>query len=290
MDECRGWPTSRFGAMVRQTASRLGVEPRALAVRTLLHLPRIASRAGWMRRRDVDRELSFNAERLRRDVGAAKRYVAADSFLLRQLSFEFIDSTTAEPVFTLLHYLGSARPGALNFALVDPAQRLPVTLCSVSPLEWKRVAGQIHLQFGISATDMWDVSRVYSTDIAPRNAISLLLANVRNYIRRNVASKALLVTAVDPNLGFTGSSYRAANWQQWMAIQARPYIYERKRYASPRQLRRRFGTLKLTELQSKYPGVFEQSRVHLLDSMIFCCRVAGPTQSVPPQDRRRLHR
>ena len=42
----------------------------------------------------------------------------------------------------------------------------------------------------------------------------------------------LLVTAVDPNLGFTGCSYRAANWQQWMTVKARPYLYENGRYVS----------------------------------------------------------
>ena len=100
----------------------------------------------------------------------------------------------------------------------------------------------------------------------------------------------LLVTAVDPNLGFTGGSYRAANWQQWMTVRARPYLYENGRYVTPRQLRERFGTSSLVELQAKYPGRFQQSRVRLLDSMIYCCSVNGETKVVPAQERRRLHR
>ena len=94
---------------------------------------------------------------------------------------------------------------------------------------------------------------MYSVDGAPRNAISLLLSKVRTYLRRNFPSADLLVTAVDPNLGFTGSSYRASNWQQWMTVKARPYFYENGRYVTPRQLRERYGTASLIELEAKFP-------------------------------------
>jgi hypothetical protein len=131
---------------------------------------------------------------------------------------------------------------------------------------------------------------MYSVAGAPPNAISTLLSKVRTVIRRNISSAALLVTAVDPNLGFTGSSYRAANWQHWMNVKARPYLYESGRYVSPRQLRERFGRCSFIELQAKHPGRFQQSKVRLLDSMIFCCSVNGETTVVPAQDRRRLNR
>jgi hypothetical protein len=135
------------------------------------------------------------------------------------------------------------------------------------------------------------VSRVYSCDAAPPNAISFLLARVRSALRRSGHDIGLLITAVDPNLGFAGSSYRAANWQQWLTVQPRPYLYHERRYATPRQLRHRFGTSNLTELQARNPGQrFEQSRARLLDSLIFCCRLSGETQDVSPQSQHRLHR
>lgn len=291
LDECRSFsPASSFRALVRDTARRVGVEPRALAVRALLHLPRVASFRGWVTRWQVQRELSVSAERLRSDVRAARRHVPVQKFTLSDLAFEEIDSSRALPVLTSLHYLRSARAGSLYFALVDPIDRLPVCLCSVSPLEWKCVASQISAQFSIPRERAWDVSRVYSLDNAPPNAISLLLSRVRTYLRRNMVSADLLVTAVDPNLGFTGSSYRAANWQQWMTVMPRPYLYENGRYVTPRQLRERFGTSSLGDLQGKYPMRFEQSRVRLLDSMIYCCTVNGETKVVPGQDRPRLRR
>jgi hypothetical protein len=290
LDECRIFsPTAPFGALVLESAWRAGVKPRALAVRALLHLPRIATSTGWVTRRQLRRELRLNAERLRRDERSAKSHVPFEKFQLHDLIFREIDSALALPVLGSLHYLRSVRPGSRHFALVDP-NGFPVSLCSISPLEWKCVGGRLRTHFAISPEQVWDVSRVYSLDLAPANAISLLLSRVRRYLREDILPVDLLVTAVDPNLGFTGSSYRASNWQQWMTVKARPYLYESGRYVSPRQLRERFGTSNLRNLQSNFPRTFQRSKVRLLDSMIYCSRVNGKTEVVPATKMRRLHR
>ena len=166
-----------------------------------------------------------------------------------------------------------------------------MTLCSVSPLEWMRVGRQLQSQFGVPLGSAWDVSRVYSFDVAPANAISYLLGKVRSAIRQEVPSLQVLTTAVDPNLGFTGSSYRSANWQQWMSITARPYLYVDGLYASPRQLRSRFGGANLAQLSADNRAHrFEQSRFRLLDSVIFCSRVRGETEQVAADEYRLLRR
>jgi hypothetical protein len=291
LSECRN-PSSAspFRALVRETARTADVEPRALAVRALLQLPRVASYDGNVSTWQVQRELRISAERLRRDLRAARGYVPLQQFALCDLAFEEVDPSRALPVLTLLHYLRSVRPGSRHFALVDPVHRLPVTLCSVSVLQWKCVGNQIRSQFATSSERVWEISRVYSVDSAPRNAISLLLSRVRRYLRRSMPSIDLLVTAVDLNLGFTGSCYRAANWQQWMSVKARPYLYENRRYVTPRQLRERYGTASLGQLQVKFPGRFQKSRVTLPDTVIYCDDVNGETKVVPAADRRRLHR
>jgi hypothetical protein len=283
-------PASRFGVLVSETALRVGVEPRALAVRALLHLPRVASDEGWVTRWQAEREVRISAERLRSEARAARAYLPVDRFPLCDLVFEEIDSSRAAPVITSLHYLRSVRPGSRYFALVDPVKKRPVSICAISPLQWKCVAREIWAQFAISPDQAWDVSRVYSVKDAPLNAISSLLSKVRTHARHSVSSAALLITAVDPNLGFTGASFRAANWQQWMTVRARPYLYEDGFYVTPRQLRERFGTSSLIELQAEYPGRFQQSRVKLLDSMIYCCDLNGGTKVVPAQERHRVHR
>lgn len=289
LDDCRR-PDSLFTDLVRDAAVSNGLEPRALTVRTLLHLPRVARYNGSVSRRQVEVEIRRAAAGLRTDQARIRTLIPTNKYPLQDLRFVEYDAHEAAAIFSHLHYLRSARPGSKNFALVDPVNGLPVSLCSVSPLEWMRVGRQLDTQFGVPRERVWDVSRVYSFDVAPVNAISFLLAKVRNVFRTEVRDVDLLTTAVDPNLGFTGSSYRAANWHRWMSIQARPYLYVDRLYASPRQLRQRFGTANLIELQARHVAVVEQSRAKLLDSTIFCCRVRGETESVPLDAQRRLRR
>jgi hypothetical protein len=281
-------PGSAFAGLVAAIAERQSLDHRALGVRTLLHLPRVATGRGYLTRNQVDRELYFAARQLRQDSSAARHLISAGKAELKDLIFGPVPPAQAEAIFSSLHYLRSGRPGSLNFALIDPDDGLPVTVCSVSPLEWRRIGAQIHARFDVPIGRIWDVSRVYSRNEAPPNAISFLLSRVRSAVRRGEHDVQLLITAVDPNLGFSGSSYRAASWRRWFTIQARPYLYHDRRYVSPRQLKHEFGTSNLAELQVRYPGHrFEQSRVRLLDSMIFCCRLNGETEAVPSQ---RLHR
>jgi hypothetical protein len=290
LDDCRRH-APEFADLLADAVRRHGVPSRALSVRTLLHLPRLAGRSGTLGRKPVIAELNRNAARLRRDQQEIEDLIPNDKFELSDLRFVRLGNSEADQIFSRLHYLRSARAGSVNFALVDPVNKLPVTLCSVSPLEWMKVGKQLQNQFGVPMGAAWDVSRVYSFDVAPQNAISFLLAKVRQVIRREIPEVQLLTTAVDPNLGFVGASYRAANWKLWMSIEARPYLYVDGIYASPRQLRTRFGGANLVQLRTANPGErFEQSRAKLLDSVIYCCRLRGETEDVPAELQRRLRR
>jgi hypothetical protein len=291
LSDCRA-PESLFGQRVSSAAAEAGVEPRALGVRTLLHLPRVATFSGRVTMKQIECELFHSARLLRADAAAVRPLIPDGEFALHELRFvEDFPKATADGLFSSGHYLKSARPESRNFALVSPVDGRPLTLCSVSPLEWKKVGDHIQAQFGVPREATLDVSRVYSCGAAPPNAISFLLARVRNSLSRSDRTIKLLVTAVDPNLGFTGASYRAANWRRWLTVQPRPYLYLDRRYASPRQLRQRFETSNLAELTERYPGHrFEQSRARLLDSLIFCCRVNRETEAVPLDSLHRLHR
>jgi hypothetical protein len=289
LDDCR-FAGSPFAELVARSAASHGVEPRALTVRTLLHLPRVAGHSGWLTRRQLDTELGNCAVGLRADHAGVLDLIPTDRYALQDLRFVSYDARNAARIFGHLHYLRSARSGSRNYALVDPLHGLPVTLCSVSPLEWSVVGRQLRSQFDLPAERVWDVSRVYSFDVAPSNAISFLLAKARTAIRQSDPAVELLTTAVDPNLGFTGSSYRAANWQRWMTIRPRPYLYLDGRYISPRRLRENYGTANLAKVGAYSGVIVEQSRAGLLDSTIFCCRLRGETEPVPLDAQRRLRR
>lgn len=290
LTDCRAHD-SEFGLLVREVAADNSVEPRALAVRTLLHLPRVAGRQGEVKLGQIRAELTRCVTELRADQSKIERLLPTGTFRLKDLRFVAdYSSDDAAEVFTHLHYLRNARPESRNYALVDPVYGQPISVCSISPLEWHRVGRQLDNQFGVPMSAVWDISRVYSFDVAPENSISYLLAKVRRDLRQKVPDAQLLVTAVDQNLGFSGSSYLAANWQRWMSIKARPYLYYDRSYVSPRQLRARFQTQNVAELRAAHGNRFRQSRAPLLDSLIFCCRLHGETEAVPPSEQRRLNR
>ncbi|HUD76345.1 MAG TPA: hypothetical protein VMR00_00705 [Streptosporangiaceae bacterium] len=289
LNQCREG-SELFLGLVRKEAESCGVDERALRVRALLHLPRIVAYTGSITMSRVERELWHCARQLRKDASQAEAIVPKGVYALNDLKFtEDFDPLVAGKLISSMHYLGSARAGSRYFALVDPVHGRPVTVGGAAPLEWKRVSNWAKDQFKVSPEKIWDVARVFSCPSAPPNAVSFLLARMRNSLAQGAVD--LLLTAVDPNLGFTGASYRAANWRRCLTIAPRPYLYLDCRYISPRQLKERFGTSSLTELRVRHPDRrFEQSRVRLLDSLIFCCPVRS---KVPPDSAgfdRRLHR
>jgi hypothetical protein len=159
LDDCRR-PDSHFSDLVRDAALSNGLEPRALTVRTLLQLPRVARPNGTIGRRQIETELRRSAAGLRADQAKIRSLVPTNKFPLQDLRFVEYDAREAAAIFSHLHYLRSARVGSKNYALVDPVNGLPVSLCSVSPLEWMRVGRQLQTQFGVPLERVWDISRV----------------------------------------------------------------------------------------------------------------------------------
>jgi hypothetical protein len=264
------------------------VDRRALAVRTRLHLPRYMDADGTVRYREAIAVAVRNAKRLRKDQRAVRDLIPRREYALEDLEFRQIGED-AERVFGSLHYLRNARRGSLNFALVDKNTGAPLTLCSASPLEWRRVAEQLKLQFDVPQEAVWDLSRVYSFEGAPPNAVSSLLAQVRKYFRKR-GDVQLLTTAVDPNLGFSGSSYLASNWQLWMTVRARPYLYFKGRYMSLREMWASFPDVRSIDELCGANRHAKRSTAELKDSLIFCCRIRGATELVEPESRHRILR
>jgi hypothetical protein len=291
----RRFLTGRFPIAAADSLDRLlglarlcGVDRRELAVRTRLHLPCYADGAGTVTYWSAAAVVISNALRLRKDQRAVRDLIPQREYALSDLEFRQIGDDAGR-VFDSLHYLRNARRGSLNFALVDKDTGAPVTMCSASPLEWKRVADHVVQQFRVPQAAVWDLSRVYSFDGAPPNAVSYLLARVRRFFQKR-GDVELLTTVVDPNLGFRGTSYLASNWQQWMTVRARPYLYYKGRYMSLRQMWAAFPSVRSIDELCTLDRKARRSRVELLDSLIFCCRIRGATERVSPEKQHRIFR
>jgi len=265
-------------------------ELRSVAVRTLLHLPRVADHGGFVTKEQIDADVDRFAEQLAADQGAVKNLISTREVEdLDDLEFKRLDADGPAEIFDHLHYLRRARAESDYYALVNPADGLPVSICSVSPLQWRRVGQQLTRQFGVPMGAVREVSRLFTCDVAPKNSVSRLLKMLRKALESE-SDAQLLSTVVDPNPGFTGASYRASNWQQWMTVRARPYLYYDKNYMSLREMRARFPAYRsIDELCDKETKA-ERSRVKLRDSLIFCYRIRAVTERVPVEEQHRLTR
>jgi hypothetical protein len=198
----------------------------------LLHLPRLAQPDGTIDAVSAVAEI----ERLRAD--RAKELtplwsIAAPPTLLpvlKQLEVRVVGPHEAKPILTHFHYLRSFREDSVNLAALY--RNRIVALCSVSPLDLPRIADRLPIR---SVQEAAVISRVFVFDWAPRNVVSYLLARVKQAgaVKKDVR---MLLTYVNPNMGFTAASYKASNWQQLGVETGTRYAYLHGSYLTDRRL------------------------------------------------------
>jgi len=141
-----------------------------------------------------------------------------------------IDAPPAAAVLGHFHYLRSPREDSVNVAAVYSGRI--AAICSISRLDLPLIEQQLPVMRGEAAV----ISRVFAFDWAPRNTISYLLARAERYASREQGEIRMLLTYVNPNLGFTGASYKAANWLPLGCETGTRYAYLDKRYITDRRV------------------------------------------------------
>jgi len=203
---CRVAPHDRILRACVESVARAANRPvRSLHLQALLQLPRVADRRGIVPAAIADALLHDLAGEL---PGATEWLVRRSASWLGSLHFREIDDALARDVMERFHCLRSPRTDGRGYRLTTDAGRL-VALCVSSPLDVAHLCDLLALH-GRSNDGARVVSRVFALEGAPKNSISYLLSRVaRAEARRGVTD---FVTYVNPNMGFTGSSYRASGW------------------------------------------------------------------------------
>lgn len=240
---------------------------RPLHLQALLQLPRIADPLGFVPTWDIEnllfelaRELPAKSEWLVPDVGSSPR----------SLRFKEVEARMAYDVMRRFHYLHSPRTDGRAYGLWTVDDHL-VAICVSSPLDVMHVRDLL-VSSGRSVDFARVISRVFVFEGAPTNTISYMLSRVARMERQLGVTD--LVTYVNPNMMFTGASYRASGWQRIGEEQGTRYRYLDERYITDRELAARFGPYEDRTYQRLLGSRFAYSIMPLKPLLIFHIAIA----------------
>lgn len=240
---------------------------RPLHLQALLQLPRLADIRGFVPSAMVDSLLAELVQELPR---ATEWLVPHASASPRSLCFRGVNPDTAHDVMERFHYLRSPRTDGRSYGLSTGDGRL-VALCVSSPLDVKGLRELLSSR--ARPTEFARVmSRVFAFEGAPNNSISFMLSRAGREERSFGVTD--LVTYVNPNMGFTGSSYRASGWDLLGTEPGTRYRYLDGRYTTDRELAGRFGRHDDEEYYRLLGPRFAVSVMPLEPLLVFHARLA----------------
>jgi hypothetical protein len=154
------------------------------------------------------------------------------------LVFSTISEDIACTIHRAFHYLLSFREKSCHFGLSSVSgSRWPVAMCSLAPFDLLNMEAALANQ-GFSPETAAVIARVYAFPGAPRNSITFLFGKTRRWLRDHRPMTRVLLTYLNPNVGFTGLSYRADNWSL-LGHERTHYSYFEGDYITERDLARR---------------------------------------------------
>jgi hypothetical protein len=116
------------------------------------------------------------------------------------------------------------------------------------------------LPSGIRREQVMVLSRLFSFSWCPRNAMSRTLGLTFSWVRNHRPDVRMLLTYLDPNLGFRGTIYRATNWVLFGRENKKRYLYLDGDYVTDRAMIKKCGTADLQKLEAMMGSRIASSR------------------------------
>jgi len=160
-----------------------------------------------------------------------------------------LDPSIAQLLHQNYHYLGSYRSDGLHFGLYSSSERQLLSAMTLSPFDLPHMEDA--LPKSIRPGEVMVLSRMLAFSWSPHNTISHTLARVVDALRKRLPHVKLLLSYLNPNLGFRGSSYKASNWFLFGKERKKRYLYFDANYVTDRNMIELYGTADLSKLRSK---------------------------------------
>lgn len=142
-----------------------------------------------------------------------------------EVLFSLVDSSVGVLIQTKLHYLSNYRVDTVyHYGLFRKGESFPFSYLAVSFLDRKYILDVI--PFEANFKDIMVITRLYNINNSPRNSASLLLSLTRSEIKSKHRNVKALVTSVNPNVLFTGSSFKSAAFDLFALMPFEPLYYQ----------------------------------------------------------------
>ena len=229
-------------------ARALHIDPLALRCQTMLHLPR--PDATLLREATVAEELLVSQSPPKDWMVPPEGDVELDD-----LEFIVLSPDIARIYHEQLHYVRSYRPGE-HFALRHKGSGKIACMGSVADFDLKHVGDML------PACNAMMFSRFYAFRWAPANTFSYFVGKLRPYLIKEHNTE-LIVTFINPNLGFTAGSHKAAQLFDLAIEKCTRYMYLDGRYQTMRYFVENHGTSDPLALKAKLGNSFQVSNIEL---------------------------
>lgn len=231
-----------------------------LRLQTGLHLPRLEAEGEWNNERALTEEVNRLSKGIK-EIQSLYSFLSkkpSEDISLGSLRFGQLLGTEVDqiimPILERFHYLRSFRKNSAHYALKTSNGRV-VALATISSFDLPHILNELkNVDADISPQNILVVSRIYAFRFAPHNSISYLLGKVISEIKLKYPEVCGVMTYLNPNLGFTGTTYKASNWKLCMQEKANGYIYLDKNYITQRRFEELNGNrMSIKVIKSRMP-------------------------------------
>lgn len=213
----------------------------------------------------AERELILLAERFRTALTAFGEIPAILPGDFQSTAFGLVRCDVAAYYHTNFHYLSSPRPDAIHLGLGDSTA--PTCLMSFSPFDLEHLTGL--LPGGVRPENVLVLSRQVTVGDVPRNTWTFAFGRACRWLREHRPGVRMVLTYLDPNLGFRGASYRAANWTLLGQEPKGRYVFVDGVPVPNRELIRLHGTARFDYLQALLGSRTERTTIALQPLSVF---------------------
>ena len=203
----------------------------------------------------LNNEIQRIAEKLfqiREEVPYEFRKPANVRFNLKNTQLRLVDNATAHIIHEAHHYLGSPRNDGLHLGLytneVNQRNEKLLSIATLSPFDLIHISDLLPTE--IHPEQVMVLSRLFAFDWCPKNTISFSLGRLFAWVREKLPNVKMLITYLNPNLGFNGTVYSSSNWTLFGLERKERYLYLNGNYVTDRQMINLHGTAKYEKLHT----------------------------------------